>query len=65
MKTTDTCEKSVEALIVESLVNEATYRQGRSKDYDRDHAVDLFYGTPTPIVNAANSDLVLGGGWGA
>ncbi len=41
MPTTDTSEKGLEALIVESLVNEAAYEQGRSEDYDRDHAVDL------------------------
>ena len=41
MPTTDTSEKGLETLIVESLVNEAGYEQGRSEDYDRDHAVDL------------------------
>jgi type I restriction enzyme R subunit len=41
MPTTDTSEKGLEALIVESLVNEAKYQPGRSEDYDRDHAVDL------------------------
>jgi type I restriction enzyme R subunit len=41
MPTTDTSEKGLETLIVESLVNEAGYQQGRSEDYDRDHAVDL------------------------
>ena len=38
---TDTSEKGLETLIVESLVNEAGYQQGESSDYDRDHAVDL------------------------
>ncbi len=38
---TDTSEKGLETLIVESLVNEAAYQQGESSDYDRDHAVDL------------------------
>lgn len=38
---TDTSEKGLESLIVESLVNEAGYRQGRPEDYDRGHAVDL------------------------
>jgi len=41
MPTTDTSEKGLETLIVESLVNEAGYQQGESSDYDRDHAVDL------------------------
>jgi type I restriction enzyme R subunit len=41
MPTTDTSEKGLEALIVESLVHEAGYSQGHSEDYDRDHAVDL------------------------
>jgi type I restriction enzyme R subunit len=39
--TTDTSEKGLESLIVESLVKDAGYRLGHSKDYDRDHAVDL------------------------
>ncbi len=41
MPTTDTSEKGLETLIVESLVTEADYQQGRSEDYDRDHAIDL------------------------
>jgi type I restriction enzyme R subunit len=41
MPTTDTTEKGLETLIVESLVHEAGYVQGRSEDFDRDHAVDL------------------------
>jgi type I restriction enzyme R subunit len=41
MPTTDTSEKGLEALIVESLVHEAGYQPGHSEDYDRDHAVDL------------------------
>jgi len=41
MPTTDTSEKGLEALIVESLVHEAGYQPGQSDDYDRDHAVDL------------------------
>ena len=41
MTTTDTSEKGLEALIVESLVHEAGYQPGQSDDYDRDHAVDL------------------------
>jgi type I restriction enzyme R subunit len=41
MPTTDTSEKGLESLMVESLVNEAGYVQGESSDYDRDHAVDL------------------------
>jgi type I restriction enzyme R subunit len=41
MPTTDTSEKGLETLIVESLVSQAGYVRGRSEDYDRDHAVDL------------------------
>lgn len=40
MKTTDTSEKGLEFIIVASLVEEAEYVQGHSKDYDREHAVD-------------------------
>src|ERR1022692_3568431 len=39
--TTDTSEKGLEALIVRSLTDQAKYRQGDPRDYDRDHAVDL------------------------
>ena len=38
---TDTSEKGLESLIVDSLVSEAKYEQGQPKDYDRDYAVDL------------------------
>lgn len=41
MSPTDTSEKGLESIIVASLVQEAGYVQGDSKDYDRDHAVDL------------------------
>jgi len=41
MSVTDTSEKGLEALIVESLVSEAGYVQGDPRDFDRDHAVDL------------------------
>ena len=41
MPTTDTSEKGLEALIVESLVSQAGYVQAHSETYDRDHAVDL------------------------
>jgi len=41
MPTTDTSEKGLETLIVESLVNEAGYVQGENSEYDRNHAVDL------------------------
>ncbi|MBF0399700.1 MAG: type I restriction endonuclease subunit R [Magnetococcales bacterium] len=37
---TDTSEKGLEALIVRSLIDEAGYVAGDSRDYDRDHAVD-------------------------
>lgn len=41
MPTTDTSEKGLETIIVESLVNEASYAASAPADYDRDHAVDL------------------------
>lgn len=41
MKVTDTSEKGLESLIVESLVCDARYEPGRPEDYDRDHAVDF------------------------
>jgi type I restriction enzyme R subunit len=37
---TDTSEKGLEILIVRSLIDEAGYVAGESKDFDRDHAVD-------------------------
>jgi len=41
MRTSDTSEKGLETLIVESLANEAGYQLGSPDDYDREHAVDL------------------------
>ena len=41
MSPTDTSEKELESIIVRSLLDHAGYRQGNSKDYDRDHALDL------------------------
>jgi type I restriction enzyme R subunit len=41
MGTTDTSEKGLETIIVNSLLNEAGYQQGNPKDYDREHALDL------------------------
>lgn len=38
---TDMSEKGLETLIVHSLINEAGYVQGDSKDYDREHAIDF------------------------
>ncbi len=38
---TDMSEKGLETLIVESLIQNAKYEQGSSKDYDREHAVDI------------------------
>lgn len=38
---TDTTEKGLESLIVDSLTTEAGYLQGDTKDYDRAHAIDL------------------------
>ena len=40
MPTSDTSEKGLEALIVNSLVEESRYLQGDSGDYDRDYGVD-------------------------
>jgi type I restriction enzyme R subunit len=37
----DTNEGGLEGLIVRSLVEEAGYQAGASRDYDRDHAVDI------------------------
>ncbi len=39
--TTDTSEKGLESLIVDSLVDEAKYVQGHSDDFDRDHTLNL------------------------
>ena len=41
MPTTDTSEKGLEALIVRALVDEAGYVAGDSKDFDRDHTIDV------------------------
>lgn len=41
MPATDTSEKGLESLIVESLICDARYEPGRPEDYDRDHAVDF------------------------
>ena len=41
MSPTDTSEKGLETLIVESLVNEAGYVQGSNEDYSREHVIDL------------------------
>ncbi|MFZ4576507.1 MAG: type I restriction endonuclease, partial [Phycisphaerales bacterium] len=40
MAHTDTSEKGLENLIVESLVNDAGYVGGNAADFDRDHALD-------------------------
>jgi type I restriction enzyme R subunit len=58
MPTTDTSEKGLETLIVESLVNEADYAQGSNTDYSREHVVDLaklreFLGATQPKVAEA------------
>ena len=42
MSTTDTSEKGLETLIVESLVNEAGYVHGANDDYSREHVVDAW-----------------------
>jgi len=36
----DTSERGLETIIVESLINDAGYVQGNSTDFDRDHALD-------------------------
>lgn len=41
MPPTDTSEKGLETLIVNSLIDEAGYEAGSNDDYDVDHAVDL------------------------
>ena len=41
MSPTDTSEKGLETLIVESLTGEAGYVQGSNEDYSREHVVDL------------------------
>ena len=38
---TDTSEKGLETLIVDSLVNEAGYEPGSNGDYSREHVIDL------------------------
>ncbi len=40
MTPTDTSEKGLETLIVESLVNEAGYVQGGNDEYSREHVID-------------------------
>jgi type I restriction enzyme R subunit len=41
MSPTDTSEKGLETLIVESFVNDAGYAQGSNDDYSREHVIDL------------------------
>jgi type I restriction enzyme R subunit len=41
MSPTDTSEKGLETIIVQSLVDNAGYRQGDSRDFEREYAVDL------------------------
>src|SRR5690242_11076534 len=41
MLSSDTTEKGLESLLVNSLTTGAGYAQGDPKDFDRDHAVDL------------------------
>lgn len=41
MPTTDTSEKGLETLIVDSLINDSGYLAGLPGDYDRDSALDL------------------------
>nr|WP_206107663.1 hypothetical protein [Paludisphaera rhizosphaerae] len=57
---TDTSEKGLESLVVQSLVQEAGYLPGFPEDYDRDHAVDLSHlfaflqATQPDVVGALN-----------
>lgn len=37
---TETSEKGLERIIVDSLIKDAGYRRGSSKDFDKDHALD-------------------------
>ena len=41
MSPTDTSEKGLESIIVNSLIIEAGFQQGTSTEYDRDHAIDI------------------------
>lgn len=41
MQTTDMSEKGLESLIEKSLLEEAHYEKGYSKDYDKEHAIDI------------------------
>ena len=53
---TDTSEKGLEALIADSLVEQAKYERGRPEDYDRDHALDLV--KLTAFLNATQPEIV-------
>jgi type I restriction enzyme R subunit len=41
MQLTDTKERGLEYIIVNSLLYEAGYENGQNSDYDREHAVDI------------------------
>ena len=56
MPTTDTSEKGLETLIVQSLIDEAGYVAGDSEDFDRDHAVDV--AKLFDFLNATQPDIV-------
>jgi type I restriction enzyme R subunit len=62
MSPTDTSEKMLESIIVRSLVDDAGYIQGDSRDYDRDHAVDkkklleFLHTTQPKVVSQLNLD---------
>lgn len=53
---TDTSEKGLETLIVNSLVNENGYQQGNSSDFNREHAVDIV--KLLSFLNKTQGDLV-------
>jgi hypothetical protein len=56
---TDTSEKGLETLILESLIQEAGYIQGRNEDYDRDHAGVRAY-LRFPGINSALHECGMG-----
>ncbi len=41
MSPTDTSEKGLETLIIESFINDAGYVHGTNDDYSREHVVDM------------------------
>ncbi|MBX3387748.1 MAG: type I restriction endonuclease subunit R [Phycisphaeraceae bacterium] len=66
--TTDTSERGLESLIVDSLVNDAGYARGNAADFDREHCVDwptlLGFLKATQPEKVAKLDLDAGGDGG-